>query len=358
MGFSYSLAGFLSVCQRLPSLFNPFVGILADRLSVRWFVILAPSISAVTMSLLGVAPHYTALVILLLIMGVGSTLFHVPSPVMVKHIAGNRIGKGMSYYMLGGEAARTLGPLIILGAVSLWGLEGTYRLMPFGIMASVLLYWKLRDIRVSDGGGETVILDHPLRIFMKFLPLFMVLSGITFFRTLVQGALTFYLPTYLTVKGESLWVAGVSLSVIQFAGAAGTFCCGTISDKLGRKRTLLVLGIVTPILMWAFILFDGILTIPLLIVLGFTLFAVNPVLLALVQETESGRPAFINGIYMGLNFLIASVSVLMLGWLGDTIGLEKTYKLAATLGFGAIFFVLRLHDDSRRVPVASAGMDS
>lgn len=31
LGISYSMAGFLSVVQRLPSLLDPFVGIIADR---------------------------------------------------------------------------------------------------------------------------------------------------------------------------------------------------------------------------------------------------------------------------------------------------------------------------------------
>ena len=48
----------------------------------------------------------------------------------------------MSFYMLGGEIARTLGPLVIIGAVSLWGLEEIYKLIPFGVPASIILYFK------------------------------------------------------------------------------------------------------------------------------------------------------------------------------------------------------------------------
>ena len=40
---SLSLAGLLSVIQRIPSLLNPFIGILADKMKVRYFVIFAPS---------------------------------------------------------------------------------------------------------------------------------------------------------------------------------------------------------------------------------------------------------------------------------------------------------------------------
>ena len=146
LGMGLGMAGLLSAIQRLPSLLYPLVGILADRMNLRFFIIIAPSITATSMSLLGLAPHYTFLVILCFTMGVGATLFHVPGPVMIKHVSGDRTGKGMSYYMLGGELARSLGPLTILGAVSLWGLEGTFRLIPFGIFTFLLLSFKIRKI--------------------------------------------------------------------------------------------------------------------------------------------------------------------------------------------------------------------
>ena len=64
---------------------------------------------------------------------------------MIKEASGDRVGTGMSFFMVGGESARTLGPLIVTAAVSLWGLEGIYKLMPLGIVASIVLYIKLKD---------------------------------------------------------------------------------------------------------------------------------------------------------------------------------------------------------------------
>ena len=53
LGFSYTLAGFLAVAQRFPSLLNPLLGVIADRTSVRYFLIIAPTVTAISMSLLG-----------------------------------------------------------------------------------------------------------------------------------------------------------------------------------------------------------------------------------------------------------------------------------------------------------------
>ena len=339
---SYSLAGFLSVAQRLPSLLNPFIGIIADKIRIRYFIIIAPSLTAISMSLLGIAPHYTALVILLTVMGISSTIFHVPGPVMIKHIAADRIGKGMSFYMLGGELARTLGPLIILGAVSLWGLEGTYRLIPFGIAVSLFLFVRLRNIKISDDFKKREKKEGAHQTLMALLPFFTIVTGITFFRAFMQASITFFLPTYLTFKGETLWMAGISLSVLQFAGAVGTFFCGSISDRIGRRTTLMILSVSAPFFMWVFILCDGIYTIPLLFIMGFPLFAVGPVLLALVQDIETDRPAFINGIYITISFILSSLAIVLVGKLGDIIGLDVTFRISAGLAFGSVPFVLML----------------
>ena len=92
LGISLSMAGMLSVIQKIPSLFNPLIGILADNFKVRYFVIFAPAITTISMSLIGLAPSYLMLAILLFIAGISSTLFHVPSPVMIRHISGKKLG--------------------------------------------------------------------------------------------------------------------------------------------------------------------------------------------------------------------------------------------------------------------------
>ena len=344
LSISYSLVGLLSVLQRLPSLLNPIIGLIADKLSVRYFLIIAPALTSITMSLLGIAPHYSVLAILLFIMGVSAALFHVPGPVMIRHVSGDRVGKGMSFYMLGGELARTLGPLTILGAVSLLGLEGTYKLIPFGVTASVLIYFKLRKIEIRQDLKKEKEQPGISDTFKKLLPFFTILIGITFFRAIMKSALTTFLPTYLNVKGASLWMGGISLSVLQFAGAVGTFLSGSVSDKIGRKSTLLIIAITTPVLMWLFITFEGILTIPILIVLGFFMFANSPVLLALVQDVASDRRAFVNGIYMMISFIIGALTAMLIGVFGDWLGLENTFKLAAVVALGGIPSVLLLPD--------------
>ena len=136
---NYTLAALLTVAQRFPSLFNAPAGLLADKISFRYAVIAAPTVSGILMSLLGIAPNYIVLLMMLFGVGISAVIFHIPTPVMIKKALPDKIGFGMSMYMLGGELARTLGPLIILAAISLWGFEYTYKLIPLSVGTSILL---------------------------------------------------------------------------------------------------------------------------------------------------------------------------------------------------------------------------
>lgn len=339
---SYTLAGLLTIVRNIPALFNPLIGLAADKLPLRYLLIFAPSVTVVCMSLLGIAPYYSIIVILLFVMGISASLFHVPAPVMVRKISGNQIGKGMGIFMFGGEIARSIGPLVILSGISLWGLEGTYRLIPFGLTASLILFFKFRNIKISDDFKDKEKLKSPFHTFKEHLPMLLMIAGVSFFVSIIKAAITTFLPTYFSAQGSSLWTGGIALSIFQLAGAIGTMLSGAISDKLGRKKTLLIIVIANPILMLLFVYSGGIFVYPFLALLGLFAMAVTPIFLAIVNDAGSERPAFLNGLYMTVNFGSGAVTVLIIGFLGDLFGLQLTYIISAVLGFAAIPFILKL----------------
>ena len=342
LGINNTLVSLMFVAQQIPALLNPFIGIIADNLKIRYLVIIAPAITTICMSLLGLAPFYIIIIILLFVMGLSSAMFHVPTPVLIKKISGDRIGKGMSFYMLGGEAARTVGPLIIVAAVEMWGLEGTFKLIPFGLLASLILYFRLRKLNISRDIPKNKSFKGIKETFKEHLPFFILIAGIMFFRGFMKTSISGFLPTYLGEKGGSLWLGGVSLSVFEFAGAIGAYLAGTFSDKIGRLRMLTVIILVSPVLMLLFISSEGAMMFPILLLLGFFIISSTPVMLALVMDIDSEHQAFLSGVFMFISFVSSSVTALFVGILSDFIGLVDTYKVASLLAFLAIPFVLIL----------------
>lgn len=336
LGISLSMAGMFDVIRNLPSLLNPIMGLVADKVSFKYFVIFTPCITSIIMSLLGIAPTYGVAAIMMFLAGISATLFHIPSPVIIKSFSANKTGAGMSYYMLGGELSRTLGPLVITAAVTFWGLEGTWRLIPFGVVASILLFLKLKDYKkpeTKNSNTEPVTVKQATK---ELIPLLSAIGGYTIFMMAIKVSVTLYFPAYLVSQGKSLVSASLLLAVLQLSGAGGTLLAGSISDKIGRKTTLFISGLACPLLMWLFMITGDVFTIPLLMGLGFFLFASGPVILALVQDSGTAFPSFANGLYMTINFLIRSIVVFLVGFFAEKIGFTNTYKFTAVWALGVL----------------------
>jgi FSR family fosmidomycin resistance protein-like MFS transporter len=340
LSHSLTEAGFLSAVMQLPALMNPFLGMLADRISLRYFVILAPMMTAIPMSLIGLAPTYGVLLLILFTAGISVALFHVPAPVMIARMAGAKKGRGMSFFMTGGELARMVGPLIAVGAVSLMGLTGFWPIMAVGIATSVLLYLRFRNIDLAfhDRNQKTSLVSTWKNMRHILMPLTIILVA----RSFMHGSLTVFLPTFIQSQSGNLWQGGMALALFEAAGVLGVLTAGSLSDHLGRRRMLLLSLIGAPICLLAFVFTGGWLRIAALLGTGCTLLSTTPVMLALVQEHAKKSPAAANGMFMMIAFLARSSVVILIGMIADRTGLQTTYLISAIAGLVGIPFILML----------------
>jgi FSR family fosmidomycin resistance protein-like MFS transporter len=75
LGLSLSAVAILDIARKIPQLLNPLIGLLADRICVKYLVILTPAVTAICMSFLGVAPSFPVLFILLFVSGLSAAAF-------------------------------------------------------------------------------------------------------------------------------------------------------------------------------------------------------------------------------------------------------------------------------------------
>lgn len=335
LSLSLTLAGSLAFFNRLPSLLNPFIGMWADRIDLRLLVVLAPTVTAVAMSLLGLAPNYAMLLLLLLAMGLSSAALHVPGPVIISRTAGKRVGTGMSIWMVGGELARMVGPLAAVSLVTWLTLEGYYPAMILGMLTSVVLYLRFKKIPLQ---GQAQARPAPLGEAWKAVSRLMLpMAAIMGVSTAMRAALSTFLPTfmYLNTSDQSLWSGGTALAVVEFSGALGALAAGTLSDKIGRRRVIFVALLGAPLLLLLFLSLEGQgrswLSYPVLALVGFTSLSTTPVMMAMVQEHGRRHPATANGIYMAISFVIGSAGPLLVGLAGDVAGLESAFYWSAVV---------------------------
>ncbi|MFO7885223.1 MAG: MFS transporter [Desulfobacteraceae bacterium] len=343
LSLSLGQAGVLSAVHQLPSLLNPAIGILADRKRlVKWLVILAPTLTAVPMSLLGTAASYPVLLALLFAAGISVALYHVPAPVLISRASGAKKGRGMSFYMTGGEAARTLGPLIAVGAVALFGLEHFYPVVVFALATSIMLYFKLKDADPVKQKPSTISF---LTVGREIKSIFIPLSGILTARAFMHSAMAVFLPVYIEKQTGSLWMAGASLAFYEAFGVAGVLCAGILSDRIGRKKIMFSALAAAPVSLALFVLTTGFLSFIMLSITGFAILSTAPVMLAVVQEHAPDNPASANGLYMMVSFVVRSATMVIVGFLGDAAGLANMYLISALVGLGALPFLMKLNLD-------------
>ena len=340
LSMSLSQAGLLSTVMQIPALANPYIGLFADNRGLaRWLVILAPVLSAVPMCFLGLASSYGMLLMLVFIAGISVALFHVPAPVLVAGYSGDKKGRGMSIFMTGGEAARTLGPILAVGAVSFLGLERFYYIMVFAFATSVILWFTLeKETEKTQFKRKGSLKSAYLEIRHVLNPL----AGVLVARAFMHGSMGMFLTVFIERETGSLWYGGAALAIYEAFGVAGVLSAGSLSDWLGRRRVLFWALATAPSAILLFVFTGGWLKVLMLLITGFSVLSTTPVMLALIQDTARENPSAANGLFMMVSFAARSTSVVLIGAIGDMAGMESMFVVSAVAGFFALPFLLKL----------------
>ena len=344
LGLTLVMAGSLPVFMQAPSLLGPLIGYLADRFSVRYLVIFAPAITATLATLIGFMPTYGTAALLLFCVGVNIMAFHAPAPAMIAHVAGDKVGRGMSFFMASGELARSVGPLLVGFGVAEWGMEGLWRLMFFGWISSAVLFWRLRDVSAKRERRKSK--TKPM--LRRFARVFAPLLGVMLLRNMAASSLGIFMVVYLVdIRGFELTLATGALALYEFSGVGGALMGGTLSDRFGRRKMVAGAALCSALLMLIFVHVEGALMIPLLMGLGFTALSVSPVFLALVQDHLPENRATANGMFMLYAFGVRALNVMMVGALGDALGLQNAFIAAALISLLCLPVIVALPSSPR-----------
>lgn len=332
-------AGLLSAATQIPNLLQPFIGYLADRKNLKMLVVLAPTLSGILITLVGVAPGFGTAALLLLLAGFSTAGFHSIAPAMVSARAGKKVGRGMGFFMVGGELGFGLGPLVVVGAIGLLTLQGLPWLMIFGMLASVILYFRLKNVstvRQAQAGPGLPVRQALGEMRGLMLPI----MSITFITGFLNANIVNYLPTFMSREGAAFALAGASLAVVELAGTVGVLLMGLFSDRVGQRNIALIGTVISVAFSFGFLLTQGWLQMAMLVGIGLTAFIANPAFLAMVQTRFKANRSLANGIYMSSSFILRSIVVVAVGMLADRFGMRPVFAgsaLAALLALPIIF---------------------
>jgi FSR family fosmidomycin resistance protein-like MFS transporter len=334
-------AGLLSALSQIPNLLQPVIGHLADRKNLKILVILAPTFSGIFLTLVGVAPSFGLAAVLLLLAGFSTAGFHSIAPAMVSMSAGRKVGRGMGFFMVGGELGFGIGPLLVVATIAVFTLKGLPWLMTLGMLASIILYFRLKNAStVRHAQAEAGLPARQALLEMRGLMLPII--AITFFTGFLYANLVSYLPTFMSREGAVFALAGISLSIVELGGTLGVFLMSLFSDRLGQRNIALGGTLASVAFSLAFLSTQGWLQMVLLVGLGMSAFIANPAFLSMIQSRFTQNRSLANGVYMSSAFVLRSVVVVIVGMLADRFGMRSVFLGSSLAALLAVPIILTL----------------
>src|SRR5256885_2914836 len=140
LGLTYTATGVIVLMANVTSsLIQPLFGFLADKTARRWLLPLSVFLSALGISLIGVAPSYYAVLALVMLGGFGVAAYHPEGYRTATQVAGERKATGVSIFSTGGNIGIAIGPPLITAVVTTLGLAGSLGLLVPGLLVAGLL---------------------------------------------------------------------------------------------------------------------------------------------------------------------------------------------------------------------------
>ena len=322
LNLSLFAAGTLQMCFQLANSVSQLAfGHIADRWQPRVLLIAGPILCVTTITLIGLAPNFIVLALVLILGGLGGAAFHPPAAALVHQNSGDQRGLAMSFHITMGTLGQALAPLAFAPYVQHYGISATPLLMvPALIILTTVLLRRMPAIGRLQASHDSSGL-RALRPYARPLSL---LYGIVVLRTLTAMSFSTFVPVMLTRRGMTLAQAGTAVSIYLVAVGVGGFFGGPAADRLG-PRPIIILSLLSavPFLFIAPQL-SGWLFVATLAIGGFLLQSTLPVNVTFGQTIAPISAATVSSLMMGFAWGMGGLIVPLVGMLADRIGIEYT----------------------------------
>ena len=333
---SFTSASLLAAVLSLSaSVTQPVFGFLFDKLGGWKMIIWGPVVAGLSLSSLGLASHYSVLILLLILGGLGLSSFHPEAAALTTSLSGQRRTRGMSIFMLGGNLGYSLGPFLILMVVIHLGLEWSL----FASLPALGTAWVLHRYALLGEKAPKIHSTSSIKIessLNRRVLRFSVLFSVVVLRVTTVLSLVTFLPMVQNLRGFSLIAAGGSITVFMACGAFGGLIGGYLADRVGRRKTILTSFILVLPALSAFLYWKGPMSFFILALLGFLLYISEPSCIVLAQEMVPQQTRTASGLIMGMAWGLGGGGVLGVGALADVFGIEWALRFLLLLPAGSL----------------------
>jgi MFS transporter, FSR family, fosmidomycin resistance protein len=331
------------------SLMQPVYGIISDRYFRRFFAVFGPIITGIFVSLIGLAPTYGMLIVLLVAGGIGIGSFHPQAAAMAAAASSERRRVGMALFSAMGTLGFAVGPLVITRVVSAFGLEHSWYVIGTGVVMSAILYRVCPPLpvqQVSSPGVDKIKWQLLAALRTAWKPL-TLLYLITVIRSGLQMTTNNFLPFMLEDRGHSLTEIGNVMTVFLLLGGVGGLVGGFTAERFSGRAVTFYSGLLAGPLMICAFATSGALSIICLGLGGFMLLATLPVIVAMAQELVPGQTSTVSALMMGAAWGIGALSPQALSKLEPSLGYRNVLIVASAASMSAAALAYFLPRDER-----------
>ena len=333
-----TLGAAFAIATALP---QPIFGYFADRFGRRTLAVGGVLTTAVFVSLIGFAPSFWTLFLMLVIGGLGGAAFHPPGASYAARVGADRgAGTRYSVFSFGGALGYAAGPLIAVGLVAWGGMRGLWVAMLPALILAPIFFRGLPSGRRETRGATPM--PTPAAVLRRLAGPLGIIFGISAAMAFVQRVYLTMEPIIVAGMGGSEALGAAALSVYLGAQAFGTLAGGFLTDRMSRPRLLFLLcagALPTHLLAvwigpWSAVGFVA------TAAAGFLGMAALPPIVVMAQEMYPRAAGASSGIVMGLAWAVGAVGVMATGALADVAGPQTAALLSLPAAGGAALLAL------------------
>lgn len=334
---NFSQIGMITlVFQLSASILQPFVGLYTDKKSNPYSLPIGMGFTLIGLLCLSQAPSYAMILLSVMLIGIGSSIFHPESSRVAYLASGGRRGLAQSIFQLGGNIGSALGPLLAAWIIVP---SGQKSISWFGLavaLAMLILFrvgrWYKQKMLNRIAAKKASDSGHPeysrKRVVFSIIILLVLIFSKFVYLASISSYYTFYLigKFHLTVQ-QSQYFLFMFLSAV----AVGTITGGHLGDIFGRKYIIWIsiLGAApfTLLLPYANLFWTGALSV----CIGLIISSAFSAIVVYGQELIPGKVGLVAGLFFGLAFGMGGLGSAMLGWLIDQTNIYFVFKVCAFL---------------------------
>jgi MFS family permease len=317
------------------ALFQVPAGFLAERWGERRLLVAGTTVTALGFIIAGWAGSFGALLVILVMAGLGSSVQHPLSSSLISKAyesGGRRAALGT--YNFSGDVGKAGASAVVAFAAALvgWRVAGAaYGLL--GLGAAVVLLIVLGRLGAGGPGPATESPGAPLRGWGIRDPRgFSALAIIGMIDNATRTGFITFLPFALIAKGSTVAGVGTALALLFVGGAAGKFICGLVAERAGVIRTVILTEAATAAGIATIIVAPLPVALAALVPLGVALNGTSSVLYGTVADlVMAERRSRAYGLYYTLSVGCSAAAPTLYGIIGDVVGVSATLGIVATV---------------------------